>query len=77
MLNQRRVAGVETLILADPKRVTFAIARQFTNWAIPQAHEIHGFGPGRLDVNSLCELVVLIEQLKLRGGEKSRGGLVK
>ncbi|MBT2325890.1 hypothetical protein J7E62_26530 [Variovorax paradoxus] len=68
------VAGVDTLILRDDdERVSFAIAREWTDLGSPDPwHGVDG-SIARLDLHSLCDLVALLEILAAR----SRGGLVK
>ena len=67
------MAGVDTLILRDTERGTFAVAREWTDLAAPRHAEHLGGSVGRLDLHSLCELVELIEIW----ADRSRGGLVK
>jgi hypothetical protein len=66
VLKQRRVAGVDTLILRDAERGSFAVPVQWTDRATPRAHERLGGSPGRLDLDSLCDLVELIDLLAAR-----------
>jgi len=66
VLKQRRVSGVDTLILRDAERGSFAVAVQWTDRALPSAYERHGGSPGRLDLDTLCDLVELIELLTSR-----------
>ena len=73
MLKARCVAGVDTLILRDAERGSFAVAREWTDLATPNACERVDGSAGRLDLHSLCDLVTLIELLAAR----SRGGLAK
>jgi hypothetical protein len=70
VLKQRRVAGVDTLILRDSERGSFAVPVQWTDRATPGVYERLGGSPGRLDLDSLCDLVELIELL---GRACSRG----
>jgi hypothetical protein len=69
VLKKRRVAGVDTLILRECKYGSFSIAREWTDWADPNLYDSLGLQPGRLDVDSLLELVTLVEHLQ-RGEEK-------
>ena len=73
MLKQRRVAGVDTLILRDAERGSFAVAVQWTDRAKPGAYERLGGSPGRLELDSLCDLVELLELL----ASQARRGLAK
>jgi hypothetical protein len=72
-LKQRRVAGVDTLILRDAERGSFAVPVQWTDRAMPGVYERLGGSPGRLALDSLCDLVELLELLAAR----SPSGLVK
>jgi len=67
------VAGVDTLILRDAERGSFAVARDWTDLATPDQAVDLDDSVGRLDLYSLCDLVSLIELLTVR----SRGGLAK
>ena len=63
VLKKRRVAGVETLVLRELERGSFSVAREWTDWADPPLSDSLGFPPQRLDVESLLELVTLLEVL--------------
>src|SRR5215472_2509991 len=63
VLKRRRVAGVDSLILRELKRGTFSVAREWTDWADPPTYSSLGLPPGRLDIDSLLELVTFLEQL--------------
>jgi hypothetical protein len=65
VLKQRKVAGVDTLLLRELERGSFSVAREWTDWADPSASELLGVPPPRLDAHSLFELVTLIEQLDI------------
>jgi hypothetical protein len=73
VLKARCVAGVDTLILRDTERGSFAVAREWTDLAAPNSCERVDGSTGRLDLHSLCDLVTLIEVLAAR----SRGGLAR
>jgi ABC-type Fe3+ transport system substrate-binding protein len=73
VLKARCVAGVDTLILRDAERGSFAVPRDWTDLAAPNTRGRVDGSTTRLDLYSLCELVTLIELLVGR----SRGGLVK
>jgi hypothetical protein len=73
VLKARCVAGVDTLILRDAERGSFAVPREWTDLAAPNNCERIDGLTVRLDLHSLCDLVTLIELLAAR----SRGGLVK
>ena len=63
VLKQRRVSGVDTLILREVERGSFSVAREWTNWAEPAPNESRVLPKQRLDADSLFELVILVEQL--------------
>jgi hypothetical protein len=63
VLKQRKLAGVDTLLLRELERGSFSVVREWTDWADPSAYELLGLTPQRLDVHSLLELVALLEQL--------------
>ncbi len=64
VLKTRCVSGVETLIVRHPERGTCAVAREWTDWAEPRLEH----GPGlALDVQSLLQLALLVEQLDASG----------
>jgi hypothetical protein len=73
VLKQRRVAGIDTLILRGGGRGTFAVPVQWTDRAAPGTYERLGGSPGQLDLDTLCELVEFIELLTLR----ARSGFAK
>jgi hypothetical protein len=68
VLKKRRVAGVDTLILRESKQGSFSVAREWTDWADPSVYELVSSRPRRLEVESLLELVTLLEHLT--GGEE-------
>jgi hypothetical protein len=74
VVKTRRVAGVDTLIVRnDAERVSFAIAREWTDLAAPNPSQRVDCLTARLDLHSLCDLVALLEVLAAR----SRGGLAE
>jgi Family of unknown function (DUF5372) len=73
VLKQRRVAGIDTLILRDAGRGGFAVPMQWTDRAMPGIYERLGGSPRRLDLDTLCDLVELIELLASR----ARSGFAK
>jgi hypothetical protein len=73
VLKARCVAGVDTLILRDAERGSFAVAREWTDLARPNSCERVDGSTARLDLGSLCDLVALIELLAAR----AHGGLAK
>jgi Family of unknown function (DUF5372) len=73
VLKERRVAGVDTVILRNTERGSFAVAKQWTDRATPSSYEALGMTPGRLDIQLLLDLVTLVEQL----GGRSQKELAK
>jgi hypothetical protein len=63
VLKERRVAGVDTFIVRNTERGTFAVAKEWTDRAAPSPYEVLGMTPGRLDIQCLLDLIVLVEQL--------------
>jgi hypothetical protein len=63
VLKQRKVAGIDTLLLRQQDRGSISVAREWTDWADPSGYELLGIAPQRFDVQSLLELVTLLEQL--------------
>ena len=63
VLKERRSAGIDTLLLREPDRGTFSIAREWTDWADPSPHGALGLPLQRLDADSLFELAALLDQL--------------
>ncbi|WP_322787997.1 DUF5372 family protein [Paraburkholderia nodosa] len=63
VLKQRRVGGVDTLILHEATRGSFAVPVPWTDRARPEAYERLG-SPRRLNLDTLCELVEMIELLQ-------------
>jgi Family of unknown function (DUF5372) len=68
-LKERRVAGVDTLVLRDSERGSFSVAREWTSLAKPSVYEALGVRRGRLDAELLLELVALVQQLADRSAE--------
>jgi hypothetical protein len=63
VLKQRRVAGVDTLILRELERGTLSVAREWTDWADPTPYDSLTLPPHRLAADSLFELVALLDAL--------------
>ena len=63
VLKKRRVAGVDTLILRELERGSFSVAREWTDWGDPTLSDSLGLPPQRLNIQSLLELVTLLEVL--------------
>ncbi len=70
VLKERRLAGVDTLILRELERGTFSVAREWTDWADPSPYDSLGLPPQRLTVDSLFELVTLLDQLAQSAAKK-------
>ena len=66
VLKYRRVGGIDTLILRDVARGSFAVPVQWTDRAAPEAYERLGDSPRRLSLDTLCDLIELIELLTQR-----------
>ena len=66
MLKQRRVAGIDTLILREPQFGSISIAREWTDWADPSVYDDLVCRPGRFDAECLFQLVTLVEHLAER-----------
>ncbi|MDH4260858.1 MAG: Y4bD/Y4pK family protein, partial [Gammaproteobacteria bacterium] len=63
VLKERRIAGVDTLIVRNTERGSFAVAKEWTDRATPSSYEVLGMTPGRLDIQCLLELIMLVDQL--------------
>jgi hypothetical protein len=64
VLKTRRVGGTETLILRHRERGTWAVAREWTDWAEPVAEALPGEAAARLDPWRTIELAELVGQLR-------------
>ena len=62
ILKQRRVAGVDTLVLRGLERGSFSVLRDWTDRADPCPYEAMGLSL-RFDVTLLLELAKLLEQI--------------
>jgi Family of unknown function (DUF5372) len=63
VLKERRVSGVDTLILRELERGSFSVPREWTDWASPSPYRSLGLPPQRLEADSLLELAALLDQL--------------
>ena len=63
ILKERRVSGIETLILRDTSGGTFAIARDWTNLSDPSAQINSGLPPPILHFSSLLSLTDIIKDI--------------
>lgn len=61
VLKQRRIAGVDTLILRELERGTLSIPREWTDWADPSPYDSLTLPPHRLAADCLFELVALLD----------------
>jgi len=61
VLQKRRVAGIDLLILRKFARGSFSIAREGTDWAVPSLSD--SLPPRRLEAQSLFDWVTLLEGL--------------
>jgi hypothetical protein len=62
-LKERRIAGIDTLLLRELDRGSFSVAREWTDWADPSPYCSLGVPPRRLDADLLFELAALLERL--------------
>ena len=67
VLKTRRVTGVDTLIVRHPQLGSYAVAREWTDWRVPD--ESTGAGARKLAAASLLELASLLAQLDERDYE--------
>ena len=67
VLKQRRIAGVDTLIVREPEFGSISIAREWTDWADPSEYDGLSRPPRRFDAEPLFQLVTLVELLTRRG----------
>jgi hypothetical protein len=70
VLKERRVSGVDTLILRILGRGTFSVPREWTDWACPSDDNSVAFPPRRFKAELLLDLVAFLDQLPLTGKEK-------
>jgi hypothetical protein len=77
VLKQRRIAGVDTLILRELERGTFSVVREWTDWADLPLYDSLAFPPRRLDADSLFELVALLDQLATPSHSAIKKGIDK
>ncbi len=63
VLKERRVAGVDTLILRELERGTFSVPREWTDWADLSPYDSLALPPRRLAGDSLFTLAALLEEL--------------
>ena len=61
VLKQRRVSGVDTLIVRDPRYGSRSIVREWTDWADTPVDDITS---RYFDAESLFQLVTLLEPLQ-------------
>jgi Family of unknown function (DUF5372) len=70
VLKERRVAGVDTLILRELERGTFSVPREWTDWVGPALHNSVGFPPRRFDAQLLFDLVAFLDQLTISSNQE-------
>jgi hypothetical protein len=63
VLKLRRVSGVETLSLRHPDLGSFAMRREWTDWAAPDAGAAPNVEPMIIDVSGLVALADLVESI--------------
>jgi hypothetical protein len=66
ILKERRVGGVDTLILRDAESGSFAVAKEWTDRATPCSGGSIGMTAVYFEVDSLFDLITLMEQLTRR-----------
>jgi len=63
VLKVRRVSGIETLSLRHPDLGSFAMIREWTNWAPPDVQQATLVDPLIIDTLGLLSLAQLVESL--------------
>jgi hypothetical protein len=71
VLKERRVAGVDTLLLGHVERGSFSIAREWTDWGAPFVQDDASITVCRFDLGMLLELIDLVDQLAVSSSRKS------
>jgi Family of unknown function (DUF5372) len=66
VLKVRRVSGVETLSLRHADLGSFAMCREWTDWAAPDAGTGPGIEPMTIDASGLVALADLVESILSR-----------
>ena len=66
VLGERRVAGVDSLVLRQSADNAIRIAREWTDWADPSIYEMLGWPAGHFDAKTLLELVTVVEHVRGR-----------
>ena len=61
VLKERRVAGIDTLILREVERGSFSVPREWTDWADVSPYNSLALPPRRLAAECLFELVALLD----------------
>ena len=69
VLKTRRVAGTDTLILRHPDRGSYSVAREWTDWGVPDACSGAIETTRKLAVEPLLELAELLRELRERARE--------
>jgi len=67
VLKQRRVAGIDTVILREPEFGSISVPREWTDWADPSVYDDLVCRPGRFHAECLFQLVTHLELLTKRG----------
>ncbi|HEY0799540.1 MAG TPA: Y4bD/Y4pK family protein [Steroidobacteraceae bacterium] len=73
VLKTRRVSGADTLLLRDAERGSFSIAREWTDWGAPSAHDDASITVCRFDLEMLLELIAFIDQLAPPKKSRTKG----
>ncbi|MCA6112523.1 DUF5372 family protein [Bradyrhizobium cenepequi] len=66
VLKMRRVSGVETLSLRHPQLGSFAMPREWTDWAPPGSEAVACTQPLFIDATGLIALAEIVALLKCR-----------
>jgi hypothetical protein len=70
VLKIRRVSGTDTLILRHPQLGSYAVAREWTDWQLPDAATVSGTAAHKLEATTLLQLVTLLLEVQSRGRER-------
>ncbi|MCP4041700.1 MAG: hypothetical protein GY731_07045 [Gammaproteobacteria bacterium] len=63
VLKTRKVSGTETLVLRHSGSGSHAVAREWTDWAIPSACNLLNLPQSKLEVDALLDLAELLSHL--------------
>lgn len=63
VLKTRRVSGVDTLILRHPQLGSYTVAREWTDWRLPDAATACGTAAHKLEATTLLQLATLLTEV--------------